>query len=274
MAADDEPKDDESINSFDTAAQAKIDDAEVAAASLLTKAATLAREVLVQAATTARALITATPASGQNAPQPPAAPAGTSTFSLGPGDKGETLPVDYSCRAGQHLYGQACKPQDPKYDGKEEGLAGFLLECKSQSGNWGWKTVTSFHRTFGTSAQPPELMDLFTTYGDIELAELQSNALGWAGQESRDAQLSHRVHEYGSKSLTSAFRTRVELQPEKYTVAGAIDGACYIKTIIDLVNHNLDDVATRLRHKLQPEMLRQTLKAANFNIDDFSTEVL
>ena len=117
-------------------------------------------------------------------------------FALAPALVGAGQPMDYSTRAGQHLYPTATTELPYKFNGKETSLPAFLQAVRDHLAKSGWDDI--FEIT--TDAGPRNLL---VQYGEITVENVRADALlDYIGQPVRNTQISHQIHQCLKKSIS------------------------------------------------------------------------
>jgi len=162
---------------------------------------------------------------------PPAAGAAKPPFALAPSLIGQNQPWDYSTRVGQNLYHSATEPLPYTFEGKKSSLAVFLQAICARSDQFGWQDI--FDVTIGQDENGNDVFrNLLTRYGEISLQNVQDDALGYIGQNVRNAQVSHQIFICPTRSISKEVADRMVTENSKYMVNDTPDGPSYLMTLI------------------------------------------
>ena len=197
---------------------------------------------------------------------PPAAP-----FALAPALAGANAFIDYSTRAGQAVYADATAVLPYIFEGSDSSLPAFLQAIRDRSDRAGWDDI--FTITIGQDANNNDInRHLLTQYGEVNLSHVRDNALAdYAGQQVRNAQISHQIYQCLRKSISKDVSERLVTETESFYINGSPDGPSFIMTLIDIYFVKTNATPSNLRIKLSEAHV--LIAEHEYNIDCFNTEV-
>jgi hypothetical protein len=203
------------------------------------------------------------PQQQQQQPQQPA-------FARNPGGQGN-LPWDFSTSQGIKVYQAATAPFLPAYDGEGDKLPELLRKVRARTQEYGFHSILLVNDNGGTPR------DLSREHGCITIANVQTKARGYLGQEQRDFQASGMLFTLVMNSVTPRLAGRLEHRSSDYNLdmaaAGAApdvhaDGPCLLHSLIKLINVDtrcfLDTITEKLSDMV-PIMDKAKSNIAEFN---------
>lgn len=186
-------------------------------------------------------------------------------FALAPALVGADQPMDYSTRAGQHLYATATTELPYKFNGKETSLPAFLQAVRDRSSQSGWDDI--FEIT--TDAGPRNLL---VHYGEITIENVRADALlDYIGQPVRNAQISHQIYQCLKKSISPDVAERMVTESANFMINDVSDGPAFLMTLIQVYF---------VQTEAQPAAIRLLISDAyhliaelDYDIDTFNTTI-
>ena len=148
-------------------------------------------------------------AAAANAAAAAAAAVAAPAFALAPALINPNQPLDYSTRAGQNLYASATAPLPYTFNGRESSLPAFLQAISNRSATAGWDNI--FMITIGNDAAGAAIQrHLLTQYGEITIENVRNDAaVDYIGQQVRNAQISHQIHQCLTRSISAEVTERM-----------------------------------------------------------------
>ena len=114
------------------------------------------------------------------------------------------------------------------------------------------------------------LRNLLTHYGEITLTQVRADAaLDYIGQENRNAQVSHMMHQCLIVSISTDVAERMVTEKANYLIDETPDGPSYLMTLIQVYFVNTEATPTQIR--LQIADAPQLIAEVKFDIDTFNT---
>ena len=193
---------------------------------------------------------------------PPAAP----QFNLLPGAD-YTIALDYTTATGRKAFENATAPIDPKYDGKPEGLRGFMSSVDEKAKLHGWDT----HLFKVTIAATNSVKDLLIEHGQIKMSDVRAQATQYTGQPTRTAQAAAHLRAFLANSLEQDILLQVKDRRSEYMVNGFEDGPAMLKLVLSIVSINTRATVACLHAEMQA--LPAKMEEYESNITKFNTHV-
>jgi multidrug efflux pump subunit AcrA (membrane-fusion protein) len=200
------------------AQQATADAARLAAEN--TAAQAVADVATAQAATTAANLATAAAR---------AAPAtGPVVFAMSPALATSAALLNYNSSEGIKIYNKATTPMEALYDGGSGNLRLFLSKIQQKGNQYGWNRIL-------TIQQGTQSLNLISSYGQVTLSSVRTQAYTTEHALSRDTQNSSQMYLFLRNSITDGLLGRVISRSLEYTsLAGFEDGPSLLKVIVTI----------------------------------------
>jgi hypothetical protein len=188
----------------------------------------------------------------QNAPPPPAAPAGLApaaapavVYAENPGRYDVNAIINFNTRLGTFIYDQGTKPLSKDFDMKSEDVVVFLQAFQQRCTEIGWSegtmNITKFINSKG------ENIDLQSQYGQIDSATLKAQCerfckVGEPDYGTRATQNNHMMGLCLNSSLTKGAMAKLQPYRAEYTFDGKIYAPLMFKVMMRLAT--IDSVAT------------------------------
>ena len=186
-------------------------------------------------------------------------------FALSPALVGENDPLDYSTRAGQHLYSSAIAQLPYTFTGKESSLPAFLQSIRDRSAQAGWDDIFSIMTATGAK-------NLLTQYGEITLANVHEDAINdYIGQQVRNAQISHQIYQCLKRSITPDVAERMVTESDSYMVNNVADGPSFLMTLIQVYFVQTEALPSSLRLLIADA--HNLIVTLDYDIDSFNTTI-
>ncbi len=160
-------------------------------------------------------------------------PAGPPAFALTPAYSNQDRILNYQEKRDADTYYKGCTAlEGDPYDGTK--LADFLSRLQAKADQFGWNSLLTIL---------PEECNLLTDYGTITRAEVRAHAQVYQPLDDRRAQNSNMLYNCIRTSISTAVRTKVNLDTERFVIEYRLtpndpivrryDGVCYVKAVID-----------------------------------------
>ena len=187
-------------------------------------------------------------------------------FALLPGADYTTI-LDYTTTTGRKTFENATTPLDPKYDGKPDGLRGFIASMGNKAKLQGWAIHLFQIPIAGTNS----VKDLLIEHGQIKLSDVSAKATQYIGHPTRTAQAAAHLQAFLSDSLEQDILLQVQDRNSEYTVNGVEDGPTMLKLLLSIVSINTRATVACLHAEMQA--LPAKMDEFESNITKFNTHV-